>query len=472
MKKIIALSLGLSIGFSALAQVTTPTDSTPVAAATAPQAPSTSVKEQATNLMKQIVEKNRTKSQAQAVVETSPSAPTNAPVAAPTLPSAESKPSSPTLPVVKEEVAPQAKTAKNITAPEVKKSTTESNVVVKKMPEAQKPSETIKPELPKVSETTKLEPPKTTDSKLDAPMTTTSINTQPDVNCEPPQAVEKKVVKKKRYVKPKVAKKQENIEKVPEKSVLTEYSSFHIPSNAQIKDEDYHKFSTPITYEDVEHKHNLNEKSLTLSLIDKRTNASLDEYYFNESNKNVELLVLNSDLSNAKEHSIEYKTNSKIEINNEKFNDGCKIILGKYQLKTEDSETGFKYFLNNGQSVEDLPKDCLPKNIDSRETMFLTDDMVVVNIGFNQKFLSEEKIGMTIHFSNEGRDFFPNNLKMYAVKTDFSEYYNLEPQRKSSKKTFFGANVNKQVSSGNYYILIGFEHNNKTNWVKTTANVK
>ncbi len=407
MNKIIALSLGLSIGFSAIAQEVTnntqsPTDNTTT------QTQSSSLKDQATSLMKQIVEKKKVTGNQQETATTS-----------------QLDAEQPSSATAKEEI--------NSAPPE----NDTPNVVEQSKPVVAKSVEPVKS----------------------------------DVNCEP---VAKPVVKKKRYVKPKqkVVVKAKNIETVKEKSVLTEFSSFHIPSNAQVKDEDYHKFATPISYEDIEQKHSLNEKTFSLSLIDKRTNASLDEYYFNEGKKNVDILVLNSDLSNAHEHSIAYKTNSAVEVKDENLNNSCKIVLGKYQLKTEESEMGFNYFLNGGKSVDELPKDCLPKNIDSRETMFLTEDMVVVNIGFNQKSLSEEKIGMAVHFSNEGRDFFPNNLRMYAVKTDFSEYYNLDPQKNTSKKTFFGANVNKSVSSGNYYILIGFENNNKTNWIKTTANVK
>lgn len=469
MNKIIALSLGLSIGFSAIAQEVTnntqsPTDNTTT------QTQSSSLTDQATSLMKQIVEKKKVTGNQKETATTSQLA--------------DEQPSSATA---KEEInsappikLPEPIKAAEIKAPEPSKIIEATNAKEPPKNDTPKVVKQSKPIVAKSVEPVKIEASKTAEApkakepvKTEAPVVANSaINTKADVNCEPPAA--KPVIKKKRYVKPKpkVVVKAKNIETVKEKSVLTDFSSFHIPSNAQVKDEDYHKFATPISYEDIEQIHSFNEKIFSLSLIDKRTNASLDEYYFNEGKKNVDILVLNHDLSNAHEHSIAYKTNSAVEVKDETLNNSCKIVLVKYQLKTEESEMGLNYFLNGGKSVDELPKDCLPKNIDSRETMFLTEDMVVVNIGFNQKSLSEEKIGMAVHFSSEGRDFFPNNLRMYALKTDFSEYYNLDPQKNTSKKTFFGANVNKSVSSGNYYILIGFEHNNKTNWIKTTANVK
>lgn len=285
----------------------------------------------------------------------------------------------------------------------------------------------------------------------------------------------KKVVKKKKKVK-KVAKKAVVSAPVENKSVLVETGYFHIPKN--VPTEEAGKFETPISYDDVTVnfvKFNNNSSSFDakvrydVSLTDKRTGKPLETY--NLSDKNIYGLAVKTDLSNA-----QFSKNTFVEGAGHGVDlteDGtCQALFVKYQLKTQAEPTVVTKFLDDkGNLVDQAPTNCEANKVDTKDTTFYTKNSNIVNVGFNQKSLANHTLGMIVHFNREGREFFPAKTISFAIPTDFSKFYALNAKQ-DHRSAFFGVNFSQSVPSGAYYVLVGFEQDNKFEWIKTGTSVQ
>lgn len=303
-------------------------------------------------------------------------------------------------------------------------------------------------------------------------ITTAPIKEETKVEEKKPEV--KKVVKKKKKVK-KVVEKTVTAPPV-NKSVLVETGYFHIPKN--VPTEEAGKFETPISYSDVAVnfvKLNNNSSShdakvrYDVSLTDKRTGKPLETY--NLSDKNIYGLAVKTDLSNAQFSKNTFTEGAGHGV--DLTEDGtCQALFVKYQLKTQTEPTVVTKFLDDkGNLVDQNPNQCEANKIDTKDTTFYTKNNNIVNIGFNQKSLSNNTLGMIVHFNREGREFFPAKTFSFAIPSDFSKFYTLNAKQ-DNRSAFFGVNFSQAVPSGSYYVLVGFEQDNKFEWIRTGTSVQ
>lgn len=302
----------------------------------------------------------------------------------------------------------------------------------------------------------------------------TSINKNNENNCQP-KIVKKVLKKKKKHVvaKPVVIVKTPEpvIEPVENKSVLIESGYFHIPQNVPL--ENAYKFKKPISYNDIIINFSKDEKQEKnkqyFSFIDKRTGKELEKYNF--SNSSISGLAVNLDLT-----SVNFTKNDPLEENskfiNKNDNLNCQALIVKYQLKTEKEPNFVTKFLDEkGTLVEQLPISCPLNNINTKKTTFFTDNGSIVNIGLNQKLLSNKTLGLEAHFTKNGQDFFPINSLSFSVPTDFSSFYEI-PITNDSRGPFFGIKLIKIIPPNSYYVLFGFEQDGKFDWVNISTTIK
>jgi hypothetical protein len=279
--------------------------------------------------------------------------------------------------------------------------------------------------------------------------------------------VEAKPIKKKK----KTVVKQQPTVITEQNAVLTGATTFHIPKEASF--EDMEKFATPISYKDVNLSITKKEDKVFFSLIDLRTNAPLDQYYL--KNNTINSLVVKSDFSDAISTDISYDQQPTIEIalNKEKFgSSSCQTIFVQYQLKNKNEPLSLVKFIDDKNSLVDtIPKDCEVKEIDAKDTTFYTESSNIVNIGFNQKETTNKILGMNVHFTKDGREYLPNDLKTYAIAHDFSTFSVLTP-KSEGRSPYFGVEFSKPVNPGSYYVMIGYDNDKKIEWIKSTTTIQ
>lgn len=283
---------------------------------------------------------------------------------------------------------------------------------------------------------------------------------------EPVPVSEKPVVKKKHVVKSKKKVDNKPIVKTEPNAVLIASEYYHIPKN--LTEEEVEKVSSPIKSSDVSFNLIKVDDKLQFGLIDSRINKTLDQYYL--KNGNVHALTVSTDLSEAKFAEISYQGENTYSAPSLKENN-CQSVFVQFQLKNVEQPLSFvKYLDNSGNIVDSFPHDCKIDDLDAKDTVFTTNSGNIVNIGFNQKAASQQALGMTIHFTKDGKEYFPNDLRTYAIKQDFSSFVPLNS--KNSSSPYLGVEVNQKTTPGAYYILVGFEHNKKHEWIKASSTVQ
>ncbi len=291
----------------------------------------------------------------------------------------------------------------------------------------------------------------------------------PKVEAKPvaQKTIKKKAIKKKK--KPVV--KQQPIVNAEPNAVLTGATTFHIPKEASFADME--KFATPISYKDVNLSIIKKEDKVFFSLIDLRTNSPLDQYYL--KNNTINSLVIKSDFSDAVSTDISYEQQPTLEIaiNKEQFGySSCQTIFVQYQLKNQPEPLSLVKFIDDKNSLVDtIPKDCEVKEIDAKDTTFYTESSNIVNIGFNQKETTNKTLGMNVHFTKDGREYLPNNLKAYAISHDLSDFIILTP-KSEGRSPYFGVEFSKPVNPGSYYVMIGYDNDKKIEWIKSTTTIQ
>lgn len=296
------------------------------------------------------------------------------------------------------------------------------------------------------------------------------------VDCEPKEKPKKitKVIKKKKItpisnvkIEDILIKKTEQTKEAPIQ--LNDFQSFHIPKNFQAPDVEIQNFANPITYDDIYIQSDIKFGTLYIKIKDKRTNQFLDEYYL-KNNSTIETIMIDSSLNKVIGQNILYKTGTLV-LEPLDINNSCKNVIVKYQLKTEQNPMYIPINIehNNINGINEQCKTDVQLNQDST---VIDSKSMIVNFSVNQNDTTNGKIGFTSHFVLEGRDLFPNELSVYAIKKDFSEFYNLTNDAKIGKIPFMGVKVSSSVKLGDYYIIINYKNGELAESYKTTIQVR
>ncbi len=435
MKKVIALSISLAFSVAAIAQEQVQAQVQPTATPTETVA-APGLLEKGQNVLKGIISFSRN-NQAAPVSEK----PTEA----------ENTP--------KEETS--AKVEQPIVAPTVE--TKAPTVVVENVKSEVKATPTTSEVATKTKET----PSVPTQVK---PVAEVKTNAEPKVEFTPPTkpvAVDiKPPVKKKLVVKKKVKVKETKVAVIEPSAVLLSAETFHIPKN--LTEEEVAQITGPIKESDVGLEITKVEDSFAVSLIDLRINKPLDQHYL--KNNKLHTLSTNSDLSKISFKDIRYENNNGYNISF--VNSGkCEIIFAQFELKTSKNPTTFVQFLDqDGNLKDELDKECSLNNLDKKDSTFTTNQGGIINIGFSGELASQGKLGATVHFGKDGKEYFPNDLKLYAIKADLSSFVKLE--NKNNKSPFWGVAINQKVEPSTYYILLGHKQNQNYEWIKTVTSVQ
>ncbi len=431
MKKVIALSIGLAFSAGAIAQE---------------QVQAASTIEKTQSVVKDIVNfaKNNNAPVAKAVNVESKASETVV---------AEAK-----APELKTEVKPETKTETKpvIEKTEVVKADKVKPVKIDKQ-EVKLPS-VVKTEVKPAVEKTEVDP-----KECAQPVKAESVKPAPQ---------KKKVIKAKKKVKivKPVEKPVEVKAVVPtvDNAALLQADYYYVPKHATL--EQYPLFAKPISYDDVEVKiENNNQNDVRVSLIDKRLGTPLDLFYL--ASPKINVLNITTDLVHKEPVELKYDESDAYDISFDN-NQGCRVVFVEYQLNNQEKEKSVaKYIDARGEFVDQLPPSCKANASETKDTTFHTKEGNIVNIGYAQKQTSEKGLNMQVHFTREGHEFTPNNLVAYAVAKDFSTFYTLNAKT-NAKGPYFGMDVGKKVSPGSYFVFIGYEQGNKTEWVKTNISVQ
>jgi hypothetical protein len=433
MKKVIALSIGLAFSAGSIAQEQI-------------QAASTMEKTQA--IVKDIIhfaKNNTTPTNTGSILETKANetlkveVKTEAKVEIPKVETKENKDAKPLS--VKDEPVKQDPKVKSIKKEEAKKE--EVKLIV----------------MPKVEQ--KVEKSAKNESCVDTPVKSEAPKTKKVV-------AKKKVKHIKKIVKP--------IEPMPEvKTTLPVVQNasllgadyYYVPKHATL--EQYSLFSKPISYDDVELKVDNKDSKFIISLVDKRIDKPLDSFYL--SNSKVNVLNLTTDLEKKEPIEIQYDESDAYEISFDN-NQGCRAVFFEYKLNNQDeSKVVTKLIDASGNFINKLPVSCKENISDLKDTTFYTSGGNIINIGFAQKQTAEKGSAMQVHFTKEGHEFTPDNLKAYAISKDFATGYILNAKT-NAKGPYFGMDVSRKVPTGSYFIFIGYEQGNQVEWIKTSISVQ
>lgn len=290
-----------------------------------------------------------------------------------------------------------------------------------------------------------------------------------------PVAVKKKVVKK--VVKKPVTKPTtNNISVAPNSNgVLVNSDYYHVPDPTSSKP--IETWEKKISYSDVDVQINKVEQEFVISFVDKRTNKPLDSYSVKKLdtvNADVSAVSVRTDLSSSNSAKFNFSENvATFKFNPAHDRNSCEAVYFSYQLKTQEQPQVIVKFLNeDGQVSDSLGSNCHRTDPDSRETTFYTKGGHIVNIGYNQYSLTQKhKLTFDVHFTKDGREFYPPELRGYAIPRDFSTLYHLQPNA-DKRGAYFGVNFSKQLPQGNYYLLMGFDHDKGTDWVSNKVEVR
>lgn len=298
-----------------------------------------------------------------------------------------------------------------------------------------------------------------------APITPVKAEAKPTVKPRKVVKVQKKV---KQVVKP--VEKTINVKPVVpavENAALLQADYYYIPKHATL--EQYPLFAKPISYDDVEVRVENNQSDVRVSLIDKRLGTPLDLFYL--ANPKINVLGVSTDLQHKEPVELIYDESDAYDISFD-YNQGCRVVFVEYQLNNQEKAKSVAKFIDShGEFVEKLPTSCKADAGESKDTTFHTKEGNIVNIGFAQKQTSEKGLNMQVHFTREGHEFTPHNLVGYAVAKDFSTFYSLNTKT-NSKGPYFGMDVGQKVAPGSYFVFLGYEQGNKTEWVKTNISVQ
>lgn len=281
--------------------------------------------------------------------------------------------------------------------------------------------------------------------------------------------VAKKVVKKPTKPKPLVRYVAKPLVIKNTSTALLNAEYYYIPKHASL--DQYALFSKPINYDDVAVSFNTDKDKVKVfvSFTDKRTNKPLDKFYLAQYNINT--LNVSSDLAQKETSEIKYNEGSNYELALLNANK-CSTIFVEYHLSNKKESKSVAKFLDKEGMLGDSITESCKKNIsDSKETAFYTENSNIINVGIAQKQSFEKGVSMQVHFTKEGKEFFPVNMKAYAIAQDFSSLtsFNVKP---NSNGPFFGVVVTQKLAPGSYHIILGHEQAQKVEWIKINTEVE
>lgn len=294
---------------------------------------------------------------------------------------------------------------------------------------------------------------------------------QESIDCTPTKVITKKVFVKKTkktankkpiFLEP--LKEQPIVEEKTKENYVASNEVFHIPKNLKLEPEQVQLFSKPLKYSDISYSTIKNGSFSELSLLDKRTNVNLDEYYLE---KNSLITTTNLDLINLnfsqKTHIYSHSNPILIPIESK----NCGRYFVSYKLKDEEKTYQHSNFLNTEDNNNSRCLINLQKISQSNEYSS-GNDFNLINVFFNTSELQNQRINFTLHIGKDGETFFPKNTTAFAIREDLSEFYLLPIKNKNQ---ISGVEFSEKVSKGKYIVILNYEYNNEQKTFRTLVTV-
>lgn len=283
-------------------------------------------------------------------------------------------------------------------------------------------------------------------------MTNTSVNESNPENCEPPKPkiVHKKIVKK------HVVKKAVPVKKV----VLNNFDMVKTQNYTPI---DFSEKNKWIQNSQVKSSIKENGSHLEVSISDMNGHV-IPKEQFNRDFIRVVQISQNFKTVNRQEDNMDFLNSSYI-FNKEVRN--CAAIFVQYHLKSSAVPTNLvKYVSKDGSLRDSIDSSCKQNTPDDLPTnLNYSDSNNISALLFkNNKLVSSKPVSFNVVFSKDGVVRIPNDLFVYAVKSDLSDLSVLEPKNYGTNSS--GIAFEQNLEKGHYVLGYSFKEGKTENYFK------
>lgn len=208
----------------------------------------------------------------------------------------------------------------------------------------------------------------------------------------------------------------------------------------------------------------LNSK-ITVSLKDSKGNIIPENQF---KNNTIKLLTLSSDLKTiaTQENEINVENNEyefKKEINT------CAAYFIQYELKSSAEPNNLvKYIDSTGKWTNNFDSKCNTENVNldnGTDVDYSLDNNLSGLILSSDKLNYNQPIKFNVVYSKFGRNRYPKNLTVFALKTDFSEIKLINPKQIGNAVS--GATYETYLNKGNYILGYTFTEGRKEIYLQT-----
>lgn len=283
-------------------------------------------------------------------------------------------------------------------------------------------------------------------------MVNNSVNATNPENCEPPKpkVVHKKIVKK------HVVKKAIPVKKV-------EPNNFDMVKTQNYTPIDFSEKNKWIQNTQVKSSIKENGSHLEVSISDTNGNV-IPKEQFNKDFIRVVQIPQNFNTVNRQEDTMDFLNSSYI-FNKEVRN--CAAIFVQYHLKSSAVPTTLvKYISKDGSLRDSIDSACkqntptdLPTNLNYSDS-----NNISALLFKNSKLVSSKPVSFNVVFSKDGVVRIPNDLFVFAVKSDLSDLSVLEP--KNYGTTASGIAFEQNLEKGHYVLGYSFKEGKTENYFK------
>lgn len=280
----------------------------------------------------------------------------------------------------------------------------------------------------------------------------TSINASNPENCEPtkPKIIHKKIVKK------HVVKKTVPVKKV-------EPNNFDMVKTQNYNPIDFSEKNKWIQNSQVKSSIKENGSHLEVNISDMNGHV-IPKEQFNRDFIRVVQISQNFKTINRQEDNMDFLNSSYI-FNKEVRN--CAAIFVQYHLKSSSVPTNLvKYVSKDGSLSDSIDSSCkqntpndLPTNLNYSDS-----NNISALLFKNNKLVSSKPVSFNVVFSKDGVVRIPNDLFVYAVKSDLSDLSVLEPKNYGNNSS--GISFEQNLEKGHYVLGYSFKEGKTENYFK------
>lgn len=150
----------------------------------------------------------------------------------------------------------------------------------------------------------------------------------------------------------------------------------------------------------------------------------------------------------------------------------CEAFYVTYQLRGDSVITTKALILDDdGNFAEKLDTKCPVSKKDFRDNIQFTENNYTVGMNWSNASLTTTKpVKFTSTFTKEGFEYIPENLKAYALSSDFTHFYTFE--KLPTKGPYYGINFSQNIEYPNTYnFLVTFDGDNDKTQIVTARGV-